>query len=149
MSVVDAETARRAAERQRAAADTEPGWQAATVGNPQLVRTVAGRPSYWMCPIIGGHGLCGFVRVTGGGAVAAYGRLGGPGGGPSVVTWLTAEQALQTARDRSPEDAVLGEPMYVHDGPPGREAWRVDVTVGGALIVLLVGPGGAYVWTPR
>lgn len=70
--------------------------------------------------------------VTDIGAIAAHGRTSGPGSGPPVVIWLTSARAEQAARDQAPADAVIGEPVYVHDGPPGREAWRWTSILGSA-----------------
>ncbi|WP_436498834.1 hypothetical protein [Actinokineospora sp. HUAS TT18] len=145
--MIDADAARAAAEQRRTvAARSEPGWAAAHAGEPQLVHTVEGRPSYWVCPIVDAGGLRGFVRVTGDGKVAAHGTFGGA---PSVVTGITAEEAVEIARHGTPAGAEIGAPLYVHDGPPGREAWRVEVRAGGRTTVLMVGPGGAYEWVPR
>jgi hypothetical protein len=39
--------------------------------------------------------------------------------------------------------ATVGDPIFVHDGPPGREGWRVDVTErNGVNRILLVTAGG-------
>jgi hypothetical protein len=143
VTVVDADTARAVADGVRSDR-AEPGWAAARVGEPQLVRTVDGVPSYWVCPVVAEDGLRGFVRVRGDGRVAAYGATE-PGRGPAVVTGITADDAARVARERAP-GAAIGVPLYVHDGPPGREAWRVEVRSGDAVTVLMIGPGGAYEW---
>ena len=41
--------------------------------------------------------------------------------------------------------AAIDDPVYVHDGPPGREAWLVRVReADGPPQTLFVGPGGMY-----
>ncbi|CRK56552.1 hypothetical protein [Alloactinosynnema sp. L-07] len=145
--MIDADAARAAAEQRRTVASrTQPDWAAARTGEPQLVHTIDGHPSYWVCPIIDSGVLRGFVRVTADGKVAAHGTFGGA---PTVVTGITADQAAEAARTWAPTGAQIGTPLYVHDGPPGREAWRVDIHEGDTTTVLMVGPGGAYEWAPR
>lgn len=119
-------------------------WKAAAAEDPVLVHTLAGEPSYWLVPIESAGRLVGFVRVNRKGKPFAAGALGhGPRAAPSVVTWITAEEAAERARETVGGGAVLSGPIYVHDGPPGREAWRVDVREpDGGRRVLLVTRGG-------
>jgi hypothetical protein len=143
-------TARDAADRERARlARTDASlekWQNAETGVPVLVHTMAGAPSYWLVPIELREGdtatlrLVGFVRVTPDGRVAAAGRYQGE---VRTVTGITADEARRMAAAESPTDAVTGEPLFVHDGPPGREGWRVDVTHADRSVrTLLVTRGG-------
>lgn len=94
-----------------------------------LVHTVTGRPSYWLVPVEREERAIGFVRVTLEGAAVASGayyrdpaRLDTA---PRVVTGITAEEARGRAAAAAGAQAVLDEPVFVHDGPPGREAWLV------------------------
>jgi hypothetical protein len=104
-------------------------WAGASVGEPVLVRTVAGAPSYWLVPVELHSRAIGFVRVTTEGKAVASGafyrepdRLDDA---PRVVTGITAAEAQEVASAAAGPDAVLDEPVFVHDGPPGREAWLV------------------------
>ena len=65
-------------------------------------------------------------------------------GCPSVVTGITAQEAARLAATAAgaSEDEV-DAPSYVHDGPPGREAWLVRVRSGGQHRDLLVTAAGA------
>ena len=40
---------------------------------------------------------------------------------------ITAADARERVADAFGPDSVADEPMYVHDGPPGREAWLLRV----------------------
>jgi hypothetical protein len=116
----------------------------AVVGAPVLVHSVAGQPSYQLVPLRLAGGARGFVRVGPGGRVQAVGRYGGP----APVTMDPADVATRVASVlRGDEEA--GAPRLVHDGPPGREAWLVVVSVGGAPSRwLFVGPGGVHERSP-
>jgi hypothetical protein len=119
-------------------------WKRARAGEPVLVHTLAGEPSYWLVPVEVEGRLVGFVRVNRKGESVAGGVLGRDlAAAPSVVTWITAEEAAERARATAGHRAEVSRPVYVHDGPPGREAWRVDVLEpDGSRRVLLVTPGG-------
>ncbi len=108
-------------------------WAQASLGEPVLVRTVFGVPSYWTVPVQLMERTVGFIRVLGAGKVAALGVFYRDPeqiyACPFIVTGIDAAESIQKAADRihieSGEHA--SEPMYVHDGPPGREAWRIEV----------------------
>jgi hypothetical protein len=126
-------------------------WAGGTVGEPVLVHDVFGRPSYWLLPYVAAGRTVGFVRLWGTGRVFAMGTwCAGPGQierCPAVVTGITADEArrrFQAAVALRPGETVE-EPIFVHDGPPGREAWLVETRSHGrpARWVFLT-PGGAY-----
>jgi hypothetical protein len=105
----------------------------AIIGDPVLVRTVFGEPSYWMAPACIAEHVAGFVRILGSGRVASVGtfctnpsRLASC---PAIVTGIDRAEAARRAaeRIRIEEGDVALEPVYVHDGPYGREAWLVAV----------------------
>lgn len=123
-------------------------WSTATIGRPVLVRAPDGGPAYWLVPVERDGRAIGFVRVTlDGDAVAAgahYRRSDRTHDAPAYVTGIDSTAALalaQTAVAGTP----LDEPMYVHDGPPGREAWLVRLRDrDGAVRTLFVTAGGTY-----
>jgi hypothetical protein len=94
-----------------------------------LVRTVTGEPSYWLVPVEHAERAIGFVRVTlEGDAVASGAYYRDPARldtAPRVVTGITADEARGQAAAAVGAEAVLDEPVFVHDGPPGREAWLI------------------------
>ena len=147
-----AEDARRAADAERARAAERDShfapWAGASVGEPVLVSTMSGEPSYWTVPVESRGRVIGFVRVSGTGqAMAAGAFYRDPqqlSGCPSVVTGVTAQEAARLAATAAgaSEDEV-DAPSYVHDGPPGREAWLVRVRSGGQHRDLLVTAAGA------
>lgn len=99
-------------------------WGGAECGDPVLVRDLREAPSYWLVPVISQGRVAGAIRVMGTGVVAAVERFRNP---VPIVTALDAAQARQHATERIGPEEVLGEPRFVHDGPPGREVWLVEV----------------------
>jgi hypothetical protein len=144
--------ARRAADGERARAAERDSqfapWAGASVGEPVLVSTLSGEPSYWTVPVAREGRVIGFVRVSGTAQVMAAGAFYRDplhlSGCPAVVTGITAQEALRLAATAAEvnEDAV-DAPSYVHDGPPGREAWLVRVRTSGQHKDLLVTAAGA------
>ncbi len=104
-------------------------WDSVVIGEPVLVRDLQGRPGYWLVPIMSRGHLAGFARITGTGEVAAIGALEGA----PVVTGITGQEALERVRSEAglEEGETPKEPVYVHDGPPGREAWLIETTKAG------------------
>jgi hypothetical protein len=136
--VIDAAEARRIAQRELSTliqgddAQFAP-LRDAIIGDPVLVHTVFGEPSYWMAPAcIAGH-VAGFVRVLGSGRVASVGTFctspSHLASCPAVVTGIDRAEAARraAAQIRTEAGDVALEPVYVHDGPYGREAWLVAV----------------------
>jgi hypothetical protein len=76
------------------------------------------------------------------GVVAAIERFRQPA---PIVTGLDAAQVRQRAAERTSSDEVLGEPRLVHDGPPGREVWLVEVLKENRLVRwIFLNASGAY-----
>jgi hypothetical protein len=128
-------------------------WADATVGEPIVVRTVSGRPSYWLVPMELAGRAIGFVRVSVEGRALAAGALyrdpARPELAPSVVTGITATEARSRVAEAIGQGALAGDPVYVHDGPPGREAWMVPVQQpDGVSKVLFVTAAGWYERSP-
>ena len=124
-------------------------WADASVGGPVVVHAIDGRPSYWLVPVeLAGHAI-GFVRVSLVGEVEAAGvhyrdprRLQAV---PAVVTRIRADDAEASAVATVPGAEPIAPPIYVHDGPPGREAWMVRLRDPACRIRLVfVTPGGTY-----
>lgn len=119
-------------------------WRGATVGEPQMVHDELGQPAYWLVPIENQGTTVGAVRILGSGraaAMTAY-RAG------SNVLDLNPARVLELAAPAI-ADEQPGEVLLVHDGPPGREAWRVEVLVAGKLQRwIFVTPGGIYQRSP-
>lgn len=119
-------------------------WQGAEPGEPLLVRDLAGRPAYWLVPVLRGEGsIVGTVRVLPDGRPAAAAALRE---GTAVAALDAAEAARRAEREIDREAGeTAGTPDLVHDGPPGREAWRIEVTWRGRPSRwLFVTPGGIY-----
>jgi hypothetical protein len=145
---VDADRAKEAAAQQirSGPAAGEPAfhqWREADAGPPVLVRDNAGHPSYWLVPVVRKGETVGLVRVLPDGRASASVALrGGP-----AITSMSAEDArrrcegeIDWRRGETPGDALL-----VHDGPAGREAWRVEVVrAGQPQRWIFVTAGGSY-----
>jgi hypothetical protein len=126
-------------------------WLDAAIGNPVMVRTLQGEPSYWLVPVELQGRVGGFVRVNIDGKVAAVGAYYRDArhiaASPRVVTHLDADAAASRAARyvRAARGETAASPMYVHDGPPGREAWVIEVSrQGRATRWIFVTPGGVY-----
>lgn len=124
-------------------------WVDASVGEPVLVQSIDGHAAYWLVPVERTGRAIGFVRVSLAGAVMAAGvhyrdprRMADV---PTLVTGIGADTALARAREAVRGGEPVGDPAYVHDGPPGREAWMVTLyDRSGRRRVVFVTPGGAY-----
>lgn len=138
-----ADVARRELTAQSTAGDPVAGnWGGAECGDPVLVHDLRKGPSYWLVPVISQGKVAGAIRVMGNGVVAAIERFRQP---TQVVTGLDAAQARQRAAERIGSNEVLGEPRYIHDGPPGREAWLVEVLKENRPVRwIFLNAGGAY-----
>jgi hypothetical protein len=105
----------------------------ASMGTPVLVRSVFKEPSYWLIPLLIHGRVGGFVRVLGDGRVARIGTFYRDPkelrGAPLEITGILAAEASRQAEKRKHYDQ--GEsacnPIFVHDGPVGREAWLIEV----------------------
>ena len=124
-------------------------FQSASLGEPVIVRTVSGDPSYWLVPIQQQGQVGGFARVMQNGTVSAIGRFGGgpeyPHAWPTTVTGIDVKEAARRAKEKIAEGEKASEPIFVHDGPPGREAWLVTTFIAGtAARWIFVTPGFTY-----
>jgi hypothetical protein len=122
-------------------------WPVPTVGAPVMVEDIAGAPSYWLVPFMSSGHVIGSARVDASGRVMTIGmsrsRTGRVEDCPRVVTLVTAEEAASAAHEvlEQGEDAL--PPRFVHDGPPGREAWLVETQRAGRRARwITVTPGG-------
>ena len=115
-------------------------WRAASLGQPVLVLDVWRRPSYWLVPVLLEGRAAGFVRVLEDGRVGAVGALYRDptrlADSPAVVTGIDAPTAARRAVAHVwPEQGeTAADPVFVHDGPPGREAWLIEVSRGGQAV---------------
>jgi hypothetical protein len=146
--LVDADTARAAARRE---IKTGPyaddpqfrTWRSAALGEPRLVYDPRGQPAYWLVPVQCRGTNIGAVRVLASGraaALIAY-RAG------SDLLALNPAQILEQAGSAIAEHRGerAGAVLLVHDGPPGREAWRVEVLRDDQILRwIFVTPGGIY-----
>ena len=146
--MVDADAARAAARRE---IETGPhqddsqfrAWRGAVPGEPRLVHDLRGQAAYWLVPVQSEGTTIGAVRVLGSGraaALIAY-RAG------SNVLALDPIQILKHAGSAIAENRGerAGAVLLIHDGPPGREAWRVEVLREDRVLRwIFVTPGGIY-----
>ena len=108
-------------------------WSDGTLGRPIIVKDVFKKPSYWIVPILIHQRVAGFVRVLGTGRVAAIGTFYRHPNQietcPTTVTGIDAAEALRLAKEKIKQELgeAASDPVFVHDGPPGREAWLVEV----------------------
>lgn len=108
-------------------------WRGSTAGKPLLVRTLSREPSYWIVPLMRDELPTGFIRISGNGQVIHMGIVPRD---PASLPWsrwnigMTRQEVEQKAGEHfalQPGE-TLSEPVFVHDGPVGREAWLVVVS---------------------
>jgi hypothetical protein len=95
-------------------------------------------------PVYDSAELAGFIRVLSDGRIAAAGVFGGS---EPLITGISASEAARLARERiHPERGETAfDPLFVHDGPPGRELWLVRAAAGGRVTRwIFVARGGVY-----
>jgi hypothetical protein len=109
-------------------------WTDASLGQPVLVKDLFKQPSYWLVPVVIQEHVAGFIRVMGTGRIAAVGAFYQDPkqieSCPTIVTGMDASEASRQASERidPAQGEVASDPIFVHDGPPGREAWLIEVT---------------------
>lgn len=133
--MIDAQAAREAAAEALASllAARDPlfaPWPKLSVGAPVMVAAVTGAPSYWLVPFEVADRAIGAARIDAEARVLTIGLICRTPRRiedcPRVVTLLTAEEAAAKARAvLEPGEEAL-PPRFVHDGPPGREAWLIE-----------------------
>jgi hypothetical protein len=126
-------------------------WKSASLGEPLLVSNVWKQPSYWLVPVERSERAIGFVRVTGTGRVSALGAYYRDPqqleSAPHTVTGIDSTEAARLASSHIAADQgeSAGSPIYIHDGPPGREVWLVEVYKDGRPVRwLFVSSAGVY-----
>lgn len=101
------------------------------VGAPEAVSTPGGELSYFLVPGLRDGDVAAVARIFPDGRVATVGELREPTlDAAQAVTGLSADQARQVAEDLRAVDPIVSEPLLVHDGPVGREAWLCVVATG-------------------
>ena len=151
-TLVDPDAARAAARRE---IETGPhqddpqfrAWRGAAPGEPRLVHDPRGHPAYWLVPVQRKGTTIGAVRVLASGRAAAFiaYRTG------SDLLTLNSTEILEQARSAIAEHRGErpGAVLLVHDGPPGREAWRVEVLRDDRVLRwIFVTPSGIYQRAP-
>jgi hypothetical protein len=109
----------------------------ASIGVPVLVRNIFKQASYWLVPLLVREQLTGFARVLLNGTVAHIGKIGGDSkeatGSSWIITGIDKLEAARRAEERICHDCgeLATDPIFVHDGPIGREAWMVEVVKDG------------------
>ena len=116
------------------------------VGAPEAVSTSGGELSYWLVPGLRDGEVAAVARILPDARTATVGELREPVvDAAQAVTGLSGDQARQVADDLRAFDPIVSEPLLVHDGPVGREAWLCVVTAadGSERWVFATG-GGTY-----
>lgn len=107
-------------------------WSDASLGQPVLVENVFKESSYWLVSVLIQERVVGFVRVIGTGRVVAIGAFYQDpkqiDDCPTTVTGISAVEASRRAEERihREQGEVASDPVFVHDGPQGREAWLIE-----------------------
>lgn len=118
-------------------------WNGAVPGEPQMVHDLSGHPAYWLVPVQQQKTVVGAVRVLADGRPAASLAYRGA----SDLLTMDRAEILKRARGviNESKGERVGELILVHDGPPGREAWRVEVIFADEIVKwIFVASGGTY-----
>jgi hypothetical protein len=108
-------------------------WSGSIAGRPLLVRTLSQDPSYWIVPLTKGGIPIGFIRILGTGRVVHMGIVHQESDAHREnreITGMTRREIEQRVARRFTihRGEILSRPVFVHDGPVGREAWLVIVS---------------------
>ena len=122
-------------------------------GEPELVHAVGPTPDvasgYWLVPGLSDGTIVAVARILRDGRVATVASLPAPAQDcAEAVTGLSARQMAAMADNvaRSHGGRAQQDPILVHDGPVGREAWLLPVELSaGATLLVFATAGGAYV----
>jgi len=126
-------------------------WSKSQLCDPVLVHDVFRHPSYWLVPLQTDDHVVGFVRVSGSGIVLATGTFcrdfKNLSTCPKVATGISLEEVIRIVHEEikfGPHESA-GAPIFVHDGPVGREAWLVStVRSGKPERWIFITQGGIY-----
>lgn len=122
-------------------------------GEPELVHALEPAPDaasgYWLVPGLSDGAIVAVARVLRDGRVATVASLPAPAQDcAEAVTGLSARQmaAMADAVARTHGGRAQQNPILVHDGPVGREAWLLPVeSSAGATLLVFATAGGTYV----
>lgn len=105
--------------------------RAADVGNPILVRDLAGEPTFWFVPFLTGNLACGFAHIDLSGGIDRLGIYGATA--IDHGSWIDASffegpplAFVEEIKSRYP-DATLSDPLFSYDKAPTRLAWVVKI----------------------
>jgi hypothetical protein len=118
------------------------------VGDPQRVDSPNGGLAYWLVPGLLGTQIQAITRILPGGSVATVGLLKAPATDcAQAATGLSVPGAAELTNHlaRQYPASQISQPVLIHDGPVGREAWLYTVrpVTGTALWIFATG-GGIY-----
>jgi len=125
-------------------------WNDAAIGNPLQVFTVNLEPSFWIIPVQLNQKVIGHIEIDNGrvtGFTLFYKNPESIQTCPKVVTRITAGEAKLEAKGilKKHINAVISEPVFVHDGPKNRLAWMFNVRYDDQIrYQVFATPGYAY-----
>ena len=118
---------------------------------PLFVKDLAGRPSFWIIPVLTTDRLVGFLRLGLQGELLAYGRFGQGG----TLSEFPPRYYLSVDRAEKEIHAAFGSqyvriepPQLVHDGPVDRIAWLSNATDSNGNPILLFWSFGTFYSRP-
>jgi hypothetical protein len=110
-------------------------WQAAIVGEPVIVHNTKLQKSFWIVPVERDGKVLGQIDIGPDGRVLGHSYMYHDPNDlspcPSSVTRISAPEALKLADQilKNYKNAKSSGPVFVHDGPPNRLAWMIEVCV--------------------
>lgn len=120
------------------------GRQELVAGAPEPVVGLDGSLDYWLVAGYRDGLVLAVARVLPDGQLATVGGLRAPADDAAhAVTGLSSAGARRRAAQLGPDGGSVAEPVLVHDGPRGREAWLLTLTAadGSSRHVFATGAG--------
>ncbi|MCX9011956.1 MAG: UPF0228 family protein [Candidatus Methanoperedens sp.] len=126
-------------------------WEHSTLGDPVLVRTLEGEPSYWIVPVTFKDRIIGYIDVDKNKSIPRYGQFCEKpellSACPSIL--VTPEEAAGMAKNITTKypGANVSVPILVYDGDPGNAVWMLKVEEEGKIISrIYVTPVAGFVY---
>jgi hypothetical protein len=122
-----------------------------TPGEPEYVRAADATPGsdYWLVAGWSNNTIQAVARILRDGRVATVGHISAPAtDAAEAVTGLSGARVASLTGDITREHGgrIVSGPVLVHDGPVGREAWRLVLQRGaGETLHVFATAGGTYV----
>jgi len=108
-------------------------WPGMAIGDPVVVHDLNSQPIYWIVPFVAEQHVVGFARILANGDTFAIGsfcpKADSPEDCPQFVTGISKQEAQNKVSRQAQlnNNESIEDPIFVFDGPLGREAWLLVI----------------------